>query len=230
MAKINTPFLEFIQHVINGDIDQVSRLLADDPALAIAPAKKGADRQNAEDFFFTEIAHYLNPGDTALHLAAAAFRRPLAELLVKHGADCHAKNCHGAQPLHYATDTNHWDPAAQVETIEYLVSIGADPNAMSKLGVAPMHRAVRTRSLPAVRALLDGGANPKAFNKSGSTPLHLAVQNTGRPGSGSEHAQEQQEGIIRLLLERGARPTDKDGRGKTVLDAAKSEWIQTLLS
>lgn len=229
MAKIDSPFLEFIQHVINGDIEQVSRLLADDPALAITPAKKGADRQNAEDFFFTEIAHYLNPGDTALHMAAAAFWRPQAELLVAHGADIHARNRHGAQPLHYATDTNHWDLAAQLETIEYLLSVGADPNTMSKLGVAPLHRAVRTRSLPAVRALLDGGANPKAFNKSGSTPLHLAVQNTGRSGSGSDHAREQQEGIIRLLLQRGARPTDKDGRGKTVLDAAESEWIRTLL-
>ena len=34
----------------------------------------------------------------------------------------------------------------------------------------------RTRSLPAVKALLDGGAEPLASNKAGSTPLHLAVQ------------------------------------------------------
>src|SRR5207302_3030334 len=97
-------------------------------------------------------------------------------------------------------------------------------------GVAPLHRAVRTRSLPAVRALLDGGANPRAANKAGSTPLHLAVQTTGRGGSGSQHARQQQTGIIRLLLERGASPTDKDGRGKQVRQAATSEWIRTLLN
>jgi hypothetical protein len=162
-------------------------------------------------------------------MAAAGFRRPIAELLVSHGADCRAKNRRGAEPLHYAADANHWDPTAQAETIAYLVSVGADPNALDKSGVAPLHRAVRTRSLPAVRALLDGGANPKGPNKAGSTPLHLAVQTTGKGGSGSEHARQQQAGIIALLLERGARPTDKDGRGKQVREAATSEWIRELL-
>src|SRR2546422_4558515 len=42
------------------------------------------------------------------------------------------------------------------------------------------HRAVRTRSLAAVRALVDGGADSRRPNKAGSTPLHLAVQTTGR--------------------------------------------------
>src|SRR5213079_2218249 len=108
-----------------------------------------------------DIAHYLYAGDTALHLAAAAFRVPVAKLLVAHGADCRAKNRRGAEPLHYAADGNRWEPRAQADVIEYLVSIGAEPDAVDKTGVAPLHRAVRTRSLAAVRALLDGGANPR---------------------------------------------------------------------
>ena len=229
MPKVKSAFLDFVRQVVNGDVDEVSRRLAASPPLATAPAEAGAARRDARDFFFTEIAHYLYAGDTALHMAAAAFRRPVAELLVARGADCHAKNRRGAQPLHYAADANHWEPTAQAETIEYLLSVGADPNALDNSGVAPLHRAVRTRSLSAVRALLDGGANPRAPNKTGSTPLHLAVQTTGRGGSGSEHARQQQAGIIRLLLERGASPTDKDGRGKQVRQAATSEWIRTLL-
>src|SRR5205823_10013166 len=134
-------------------------------------------------------------------MAAAAFRRPIAELLVAHGAGCHARNRRGAEPLHYAADANRWDPTAQAEMIEYLLSVGADPNALDRSGVAPLHRAVRTRSSPAVRALLDGGANPRAPNKAGSTPLHLAVQTTGRGGSGSPQARQQQTGIIRLRSE-----------------------------
>jgi hypothetical protein len=67
-------------------------------------------------------------------------------------------------------------------------------------------------------------------NKTGSTPLHLAVQATGRGGSGSEHAREQQAGIIKLLLERGASLADKDGRGKPVRQAATSEWVRSLLA
>ncbi|MEP7077205.1 MAG: ankyrin repeat domain-containing protein [Acidobacteriota bacterium] len=226
---VKSVFLQFIQHIVNGEIDAVSERLMADRALATAPSVLGASRQNAQDFFFSEINHYLYAGDTALHLAAAAFHRPIAELLVAHGADPQAKNRRGAGPLHYAADTNHWKPDEQAATIAYLLSVGADPNALDKDGVAPIHRAVRTRSLPAVLVLLDGGADPVMRNKSGSTPLHLAVQTTGRGGSGSEHALEQQAGIIKLLLERGASPTNKDTRGKQVLEAATNDRIRSLL-
>ncbi len=229
MPKVKSAFFEFVRHVVSGDIHEVSRRLAASPSFATASSDVGATRQDASTFFFSEIAHYLYVGDTALHMAAAAFRRPVAELLVAHGADCRSKNRRGAEPLHYAADTNHWDPTAQAETIGYLVAVGADPNARDKSGVAPLHRAVRTRSLPAVRALLDGGANPRGPNKAGSTPLHLAVQFTGRGGSGSEHARQEQAGIIALLLDRGASLTDKDGLGKQVRQAATSEWTRALL-
>lgn len=229
MPTVKSDFLDFVRQVVNGDIDEVSRRLAANPSIATASADIGATRQDASNYFFSEIAHYIYGGDTALHMAAAAFRRPIAERLVACGADCRAKNRRKAEPLHYAADANHWEPTAQAETIEFLLSVGADANVWDSSGVAPLHRAVRTRSLPAVRALLEGGANPRAPNKSGSTPLHLAVQTTGRGGSGSDHARQQQAGIIGLLLQRGARPTDKDGRGKPVHQAATSEWVLALL-
>lgn len=203
-------FLDFVRLVVAGDVDAVALGLAVDPALATLPAGAGASRQGASTFFVTEIAHYVYAGDTALHMAAAAFRRPVAELLIAKGADPRARNRRGAEPLHYAADTNHWNPAAQAEVIQYLAAVGADPDALDGSGVAPIHRAVRTRSLPAVRALIEAGANPTLSNKSGSTPLHLAVQNTGRGGSGSTQAREQQAAIVRLLLKRGAKVTDVD--------------------
>jgi hypothetical protein len=230
MPKVKSVFLDFIHQVVKGDINEVSRRLTATPSFATVSSDVGATRNGASDFFFSEIAHYFYAGDTALHMAAAAFRRPIAELLVAHGADCRLRNRRGAEPLHYAADANHWDPTAQAETIAYLVSVGADPHALDNSHVAPLHRAVRTRSLPAVRALLDAGADPRAPNKAGSTPLHLAVQPTGRGGCGSQLARQQQAGIIALLLERGARPTDKDGRGKQVRQAATSEWVRALLA
>jgi ankyrin repeat protein len=229
MTKAKSPFLEFVRAVVKGDVDEVSRRLATQPDLATARAEVGASRKRATDFFFREIAHYMYAGDMALHMAAAGFRRAVAEVLVEHGADWRVRNRRGAQALHYAADANRWEPKAQVETIEFLLSIGADPNSLDNSGVAPLHRAVRTRSGPAVRALLDGGADARKPNKAGSTALHLAVQTTGRGGSGSQRAREQQAEIIGLLMERGARATDKDGRGRQVREAAGGERVRALL-
>src|SRR5438309_821372 len=116
MRESKSVFLDFIRHVVNGDIDELSRRLAASPSLATEPAAVGATREGATDFFFTEIAHYLYAGDTALHMAAAAFRYPVAQLLVAHGADCRAKNRRGAEPLHYAADANRWEPTSQAKT------------------------------------------------------------------------------------------------------------------
>src|SRR6185295_13644058 len=99
-------------------------------------------------------------GDTALHIAAAGFKFEVAQFLIDHGAKCAAKNRRGAEPLHYASDCNTWNPAAQVATIERLIRAGANPNATDKTGVAPIHRAVRTRCAAAVQALLSAGAKP----------------------------------------------------------------------
>jgi ankyrin repeat protein len=229
MPKAQPTFLEFVRHIVNGNVAEVSRVLAATPAYAVFPFEVGATRQDASTYFFDEIAHYLYEGDTALHMAAAAFNRPIAEILVAQGADCHARNRRGAEPIHYASDTNHWDPTAQADVITYLVSVGANPNALDKSGVSPLHRAVRTRSSPAVRALLAAGAKSRAPNKSGSTPLHLAVQTTGRGNSGSDHARHQQAEIIAILLESGAKSSDKDGKGTTVRDSATNEWVRSLL-
>ncbi len=221
--------IDLVRVIIDGDLAEASRRLRAAPILATIALPVGAKAKKPADYFFTEIRHYIYGGDTALHMAAAALSRPMAELLVTHGADWNAKNRRGAVPLHYAADGNRSAPPAQACVIEYLISLGADPNAVDKSRVAPLHRAVRTRSLEAVRALLDGGANLRQPNGSGSTPLHLAVQTTGASGSGSDEARTQQTEIIKLLLERGANPSDKDSKGKRVDQAATSEWIKVLL-
>jgi len=141
--------------------------------------------------------------------------------------DPQAKDLYNLQGAAYMRLGNYREA---VESFQHYVALAPnDPNALDSAGVAPLHRAVRTRSLAAVRALLDGGANSRQPNKVGSTPLHLAVQTTGRGGSGSPQAREQQAGIVRLLLERGAKVTDRDRQGKEVHQAATSQWIRALL-
>jgi hypothetical protein len=219
--------------IVSRDRAMVSRLLAESPALASLAITVGATREAAEAHFFKEIAHYAYAGDTALHIAAAAYEREIAEELLSRGANVSARNRRGAEPLHYAADgspeTDRWDPDAQYAVVEFLIRSGANANSQDKSGVAPLHRAVRTRCTAAVRALLVNGADAVKRNKSGSTPLHLAVQNTGRGGSGSAASRDEQEKIIRLLLDHGARPSDKDSSGKSVRDSVQADWIRSLL-
>jgi ankyrin repeat protein len=224
---------EFFRAIASRGRLRVEGWTGDVPGLATAPIRTGASRQDPETYFLHAIHHYVYAGDTALHVAAAAHQRELAESLVAHGADTRARNRRGAEPLHYAADGTPgaaaWDRDGQRRVIAYLVEQGADPDALDKSGVAPLHRAVRTRSSPAVKALIESGADPRITNKSGSTPLHLAVQNTGKGNSGSDAAKDEQRQIIALLLELGASPADVDANGKTVLAAASSDWIRQLL-
>jgi hypothetical protein len=219
--------------IASGDELEIERRLNSSRDLARCPIHVGASREDAQTYFLAAIRHYVYAGDTALHITAAAHQRELAESLVARGADVGARNRRGAEPLHYAADGRpnaaDWDPVAQREVIAYLIEAGADPNALDKSGVAPLHRAVRTRCSAAVSALIENGADPLLMNKSGSTPLHLAVQNTGKSGSGSGAAKDEQGRIIAVLLERGASPTDADANGKTVAAAASSDWIRDLL-
>jgi ankyrin repeat protein len=221
---------KLIDAAVKGDTAVMSRLLNESPELATRQMKDGATRQNPVDNFVRDAMHYVYTGDTALHLAAGAFQPSAVRLLLDRGASCRVRNRRGAEPLHYAADGNIRDPARQHATIRLLLGAGADVNAIDKSGVAPLHRAVRTRSSEAVRVLIAGGADVRARNGSGSTPLHLAVQNTGRGGSGSDWARDEQRKIIDILLEAGAKPTDRDGKGKTVLDAGSQEWIRARLA
>jgi len=204
-----------LRAIATGDAPRASRLIAASPRLASDASAIGATRGSSTSYFFEETAHYVYAGDTALHVAAAAYRTDIAKELVRSGADVSARNRRGAQPLHYASDgqpgSARWDPKAQTSVITYLLRAGADPNATDKSGVTPLHRAVRTRCAAAVRVLLAHGADANRTNGSGSTPLLLALHNTGRGGSGSVAAREQQQKIIRLLVEHGANAGDVDG-------------------
>jgi hypothetical protein len=193
----------FVEAIVAGDRAAFDELLAARPALAAARVETGATRAQAEDFFFAAIAHYAYAGDTALHMAAAAHTADLVGPLVSAGSDVAAVNRRGAQPLHYAADGGpdgpRWNPAAQSGTVERLLDAGADPNARDKGGTTPLHRAVRNRCAAAVEVLLARGADPVLPNGRGSTPWQLANWTTGKGGSGSAAAKEQQAEIVRLL-------------------------------
>jgi hypothetical protein len=202
------PFTAFVAAIVAGEDLTATRLLDASPQLTKERAGSGATRQYSERNFFDRIRHYIYEGDTALHMAAAAFQTCIVEELIARGADVRARNRRGAEPLHYAVDGGPgvpaWDPKAQTKIIAGLIRAGADPNAIDKSGVAPLHRAIRNRCAAAVKALIEGGADPRAPNGHGSTPMLLATQNTGKSGSGSTEAKAQKGKILRILEKQGA--------------------------
>lgn len=214
--------------IVDDDRATVRGLLRRDAALASGHVDEARLYQEG-------IFHWLYVGDTALHLAAAGYRVEIVGLLLAAGADPNAAANHRRSgPLHYAADGYiigpAWDPKRQVKTLRCLLDAGADINAQDKNGAAPLHRAVRTRCAAAVKFLIEAGSDPTLKNKSGSTPFHLAVQDTGRGGAGADEARAEQRQIIREFLSLGVSRAIKDGKGKSVLDCARSSWIDDLLS
>jgi ankyrin repeat protein len=199
--------MTFARAIVHRDQARVWGLLVAAPELALTRLAVGATRHGAGEYFLDEIDHHVYAGDTALHIAAAAYQADLARELVNAGANVAAANRRGAEPLHYAVDGNpgsaRWNPASQQETVQCLVELGADPNAADQNGTRPLHRAVRNRCAAAVKALLDLGADPHATNRGGSTASQLARWTTGRGGSGSAAARAQQQEILELLQAAG---------------------------
>src|SRR5881394_841942 len=162
MKNTDQALMKLMSAIVAGELADAQHLLAAQPALARASLERGATRQSPRPYYFETIGHYVYAGDTALHVAAAAYSSKLAQQLIRCGANVAAANRRGAQPLHYAADGNpeskHWNPRAQTDVIRCLVGAGAAPNAVDKNGVAPLHRAVRTRCSGAVEALIECGA------------------------------------------------------------------------
>jgi ankyrin repeat protein len=217
-----------IAAILDDDADSVTELLKADPGLATRIIRK-------PKLHHSGIFHWIYVGDTALHLAAAGYRVEIVRLLLTSGADPNAaKNRRRSSPLHYAADGfitgPAWDAKRQVETIRCLLQKGADLHLQDLNGATPLHRSVRTRCAAAVKFLLRAGSDPTMKNKPGSTPFHLAVQNTGRGGSGAPAAVSAQREILEAFLSLGVSPNLRNGRGKSVVDSAQSDWIREVLA
>jgi hypothetical protein len=197
-----------IRQIAAADTASVTESMRKRPQLATEALASGATRQEAESFFLSEISHHIYAGDTALHVAAAAYNVLVVHELVTLGADIDAANRRGARPLHYAVDggpgSSSWDPIAQARIVTKLLELGADPDSPDRNGTPPLLRAVRNRCASAVDALLRGGADPTVTNARGSTAVQLATGTTGRGGSGTAEAKDERDRIIRLLEAGGA--------------------------
>lgn len=209
MANSDHELMSLVPLILRGEGVKVAEALAASPVLATACFQTGASRASEKPYFLEQIGKHIYAGDTALHIAAAAYQVAIVEQLIAAGADVRARDRFGYNPLHAAAAGNpgsqSWNPAQQATTIRVLVKAGIDPDSTDKRGVTPMHIAVRTRCALAVKTLLECGADPARRNKNNSDAMVLAVNTTGRGGSGSTEAKREQQQILHLLAQAGMR-------------------------
>jgi ankyrin repeat protein len=100
MVSAEPALMQLVRAIAARDTDKTSELLKASPALATASVELGAARQESSTYYLDEINHYVYAGDTALHVAAAAYQPDLVRTLLAVGADVSTKNRRGAEPLH----------------------------------------------------------------------------------------------------------------------------------
>ena len=161
-------------------------------------------------------AHELLPADDQLSVFdAAAFGRVerLRAILGEDPAEAAALSGDGFTALHLAVF------GRQAEAAQALIEHGADVNALSGGEIArvpPLGTAAFARSVPLARVLLDAGADVNTQGEGGFTALHSAAQN------GDDE-------LVRLLLERGADPALATADGRRAADFAADERVRSLL-
>ncbi len=154
-------------------------------------------------------------GESALHAAAERGDIKIAELLIKHGADVHAKSYEsGWTPLHTAAYVG------PVEIAQFFLTQGADVNETSKpisqdvydLQETALHVAAGAGRLPMVQFLVEHGANVNAqcSGISDLTPLHQAIR------SGNKE-------LVAYLIEQGASARDIPGAEPLLITACSHE-------
>jgi ankyrin repeat protein len=171
------PTISLYRAVHAGDLDQVKRNL-----------HWGAD------------VDQLGPdGERPLHVAAAAGRYILVELLLKEGADLDAVNRDGHSPLYVALMARRtrvaeelvaagaqFEPSALLrelalndvgdrDAIRLLLAQGAEIDQADANGDTALHLAVRRGYRVVVKYLIKAGADVNAVNGAGATPLAIAL-------------------------------------------------------
>ncbi len=144
--------LDIFEAATLGDPARLKKLLAADPALALA---------------------YSNDGFTALHLAAFFAQPEAAEELLRSGADPNAvaKNAMRVAVINSAA------ASGRADIVKAALKAGADPNARQMAGYTALHAAAAHDNVEMAQALLDAGADPSLRSDDGQTAADKAGSN-----------------------------------------------------
>jgi ankyrin repeat protein len=104
---------------------------------------------------------------TPLHIAVTYNLVDVAEVLIKHGANVHAREMSKYTPLYYAG-------GKKLELCRLLLDAGADIHSEGNDKATCLHCAVSSKKNDIVAFLLERGANPLHRRKDGATPIDIA--------------------------------------------------------
>ena len=150
-------------------------------------------------------------GTTALHWATDLNNLPMAQALVRAGANVKAANRYGVTPMYSAAVNGN------AAMIELLLNAGADPNVALPEGETPLMTAARTGKPDAVRLLLARGADVNAVEK---WKQQTALMWAAHEGNAE---------VAKVLIEAGANVTARSMFGWTpLLFAARQGQIATI--
>lgn len=178
----------------NGNVDQVNRILAANPALI---------NEKKEYTFRKMDGGALTDSYAPIHRAILSKSSAMVALLISRGADIHIKTkLNGVTPLHIAAAYN------LPEIAKILIDKGADVNDEStQARITPLHNAAEGGYVEMAKLLLDRGARVDAKDHVDRTPLHNATYRNHKA-------------IVELLLNRGANVNAKTKEGQTPLKFA----------
>ncbi|KAM3178881.1 hypothetical protein ACTXT7_001711 [Hymenolepis weldensis] len=158
----NSVVLQLLEAAKAGDVDLVCRLVVayqQNPKGDGGVDKAPTDLINCRDI---DGRH-----STPLHFAAGYNRLAVVEVLLKFGADVHAKDKGGLVPLHNACSYGH------AKVAELLIQHGANVNVTDLWRFTPLHEAAAKGKFDICRLLLKHGADPTRKNRDGHTPIDL---------------------------------------------------------
>lgn len=198
---------EIIRAATDGDVEEVERLLAGDPALARARAASGETPLMAALYRrHTAVVDALVSAGAVNDIFAAAALGDVEVLdraLAQDPAAARAYSYDGWTPLHLAAFFGRGD------ALDRLLKAGLDVGAVStnSLRNTPLHAAVAGGHTDAALRLIEHGAAVNAMDAGGHTPFHIAAEAGYVP-------------VVKAMLARGADPHIVDAEERTPLARA----------